>query len=129
MFGKKKKKAEDAVEQDKKLLSRIQPQGGITFSDEKIVKTGDGYEIIIHVYRYPKYIDKFWLTNLMNINNVVVTIDVETKDQLKVKQNINSSLSEQRSRIIYAKDMQEKIEAEDEFSDLQLLYNEVSRMN
>lgn len=129
MFGKKKKKAEDAVEQDKKLLSRIQPQGGITFSDEKIVKTGDGYEIIIHVYRYPKYIDKFWLTNLMNINNVVVTIDVETKDQLKVKQNINSSLSEQRSRIIYAKDMQEKIEAEDEFSDLQQLYNEVSRMN
>lgn len=130
MFGKKKKsKSEEALAQDPKLIARIQPQGGISFSDEKLIKTGDGYEIVIHIYRYPKYIDKFWLTNLMNINNVVVTIDIETRDQIRVKQNINSSMSEQRSRIIYAKDMQERIEAEDEFSDLQQLYNEVSRMN
>lgn len=120
---------EEQLQQDKELISRIQPQGGITFSDEKLIKTGDGYEVIIHIYRYPKYIDKFWLTNIVNIDNVVVTIDVETKDQLKVKQNINSSMSEQRTRIMYAKDMQEKIEAENEFSDLEQLYNEVSRMN
>ena len=38
-------------------------------------------------------------------------------------------MSEQRTRIMYAKDMQERIEAEDEFADLETLYNEVSRMN
>ena len=58
-----------------------------------------------------------------------MTVDIETKDPQKVKQNINSSMSEQRTRIMYAKDMQERIEAEDELTDLEKLYNEVSRMN
>ena len=83
MFAKKKKSsdAEEQLQQDKHLIVAIQPQGGITFSDEKLIKTGDGYEIILHIYRYPKYIDKFWLTQIVNIDNVVVTIDIETKDQ------------------------------------------------
>lgn len=131
MFPKKKKssESEEQLQQDKHLIAKIQPQGGITFGDEKLIKTGDGYEIILHIYKYPKYIDKFWLTQIVNIDNVVVTIDIETKDQQKVKQNINNSMSEQRTRIMYAKDMQERIEAEDEFADLETLYNEVSRMN
>ena len=85
MFAKKKKSsdAEEQLQQDKHLIVAIQPQGGITFSDEKLIKTGDGYEIILHIYRYPKYIDKFWLTQIVNIDNVVVTIDIETKDQQK----------------------------------------------
>ena len=131
MLIKKKKSSEteEPLQQDKRLIAKIQTQGGITFNDEKLIKTGDGYEMFLHIYRYPKYIDKFWLTQIVNIDNVVVTIDIETKDQQKVKQNINNSMSEQRTRIMYAKDMQERIEAEDEFSDLEQLYNEVSRMN
>ncbi len=130
MFGKiKKSENEEKLEPDLKFISKIQPQGGITFSDEKLIKTGDGYEVILHIYKYPKYIDKYWLTQIVNIDNVVVTIDIETKDQQKVKQNINSSMSEQKTRIMYAKDMRERIEAENEFSDLEMLYNEVSRMN
>lgn len=125
----KKDMNEEKPEPDLKLLQKIQPQGGIKFSDEKLIKTGDGYEIILHIYRYPKYIDKFWLTQIVNIDNVVVTIDIETRDQIKVKQNINNSMSEQRTRIMYAKDIQERMEAESEFADLEELYNEVSRMN
>ena len=83
---------EEKPEPDLKLLQKIQPQGGITFSDEKLIKTGDGYEIILHIYRYPKYIDKFWLTQIVNIDNVVVTIDIETRDKIKVKKNINKSM-------------------------------------
>ena len=129
MFAKKKKEVTENSIQDKSLIAKIQPQGGIAFNGEKLITTGDGYEIILHVYRYPKYIDKFWLTKIINIDNVVVTVDIETKDPQKVKQNINSSMSEQRTRIMYAKDMQERIEAEDELTDLEKLYNEVSRMN
>ena len=131
MFLKKKvsHETEQPLQQDKSLIAKIQPQGGIAFNGEKLITTGDGYEIILHVYRYPKYIDKFWLTKIINIDNVVVTVDIETKDPQKVKQNINSSMSEQRTRIMYAKDMQERIEAEDELTDLEKLYNEVSRMN
>ena len=107
MLIKKKKSSEteEPLQQDKRLIAKIQPQGGITFNDEKLIKTGDGYEMILHIYLYPKYIDKFWLTQIVDIDNVVVTIDIETKDQQKVKQNINNSISEQRTRIMYAKDM------------------------
>ena len=109
---------EQPLQQDKSLIAKIQPQGGIAFNGEKLITTGDGYEIILHVYRYPKYIDKFWLTKIINIDNVVVTVDIETKDPQKVKQNINSSMSEQRTRIMYAKDMQERIDAADEWTAL-----------
>lgn len=48
MFFKKKKsyETEEQLQQDKKLIAKIQPQGGITFNDEKLIKTGDGYEIV-----------------------------------------------------------------------------------
>ena len=96
MLIKKKKfsETEEPLQQDKRLIAKIQPQGGITFNDEKLIKTGDGYEMILHIYRYPKYIDRFWLTQIVNIDNVVVTIDIETKDQQKVKQNINNFISD-----------------------------------
>ena len=129
MSLKKKETETEVLEPDLKLLQKIQPQGGISFSDEKLIKTGDGYEIIINVYRYPKYIDEFWLTQIVNIDNVVVTIDIETKDTQKVKNNINNSMSEQRTRIIHAKDSQDMMEAQNELADLEELYNEVSRMN
>ena len=58
MLIKKKKSSEteEPLQQDKRLIAKIQPQGGITFNDEKLIKTGDGYEIVLHIYRYPKYI-------------------------------------------------------------------------
>ena len=47
MFPKKKKSSEteEQLQQDKHLIAKIQPQGGITFGDEKLIKTGDGYQI------------------------------------------------------------------------------------
>ena len=43
--------AEETV--DLAELSRIQPHGGITFRDESMVKTGNGYESCVHIYQYP----------------------------------------------------------------------------
>ena len=54
MFDKKKKEVTENSIQDKSLIAKIQPQGGIAFNGEKLITTGDGYEIILHVYRYPK---------------------------------------------------------------------------
>ena len=129
LFKRNKKEETNEIPVDTKLISKIQPQGGISFKDEKMIKTGDGYEIVLHVYSFPKYVDDFWLTNIVNINNVVATIDIETRDQMKVKQNINSSLAEQRSRIVYAKSEQEAMDAQQEYNDLKELYQEVSTMS
>ena len=92
MFDKKKKEVTESSIQDKSLIAKIQPQGGIAFNGEKLITTGDGYEIILHVYRYPKYIDKFWLTKIINIDNVVVTVDIETKDPRLRKSSISTML-------------------------------------
>ena len=48
MFAKKKKEVTENSIQDKSLIAKIQPQGGIAFNGEKLITTGDGYEIILH---------------------------------------------------------------------------------
>ena len=37
---------EQQLQQDKSLIAKIQPQGEIAFNGEKLITTGDGYEII-----------------------------------------------------------------------------------
>ena len=41
MFFQKKKSSEteEQLQHDKKLIAKIQPQGGITYNDEKLIKT------------------------------------------------------------------------------------------
>ena len=76
---------------DKQLLAEIQPQGGITFSDEAYIRTGVGYEACIHVYDYPhKELPQLWLVQLMMMNDVVATIDIATENTLEVQKNINT---------------------------------------
>ncbi len=48
------------------LLSEIQPQGGVKFDENKIIK-GDGYEACLHVYAFPTEVDQFWLNSIVNI--------------------------------------------------------------
>ena len=47
------------------LLSAIQPQGGISFTDERIVRKGDGHEACIHIYKYPSKVSISWLSKII----------------------------------------------------------------
>ena len=71
---------------DPVLLASIQPQGGISFKDEKVIKTGDGFEACVYVYQYAKKIHYCWLSHLLNIDNAVVTLDIGTENILEVKE-------------------------------------------
>lgn len=77
----KKEKTPEEIKQKKgynpAFLSAIQPQGGISFY-ESFIRKGDGYETVIHVYDYPVHVNDFWLEKLMNMKNVITTIDVST---------------------------------------------------
>lgn len=119
----------DEVGFDPFLLSRIQPQGGITFNDERFIKTGTGYEVCLHVYKYARHIDFHWLALLLNINNVIATVDVSTEDTDVVKRNLNRSMSEQQSRINSAKSYREALSSETQLNEFKRLYMEIEELD
>lgn len=121
-MGKKEK------EYDSYLLEKIQPQGGISFSDPKYISTGGGYEACLHIYEYPKTLDDYWLARLCNMNQTVAIVDISTDDMITVKKNINRSMKEQGYRYQDAKDFQEQYDAKKRFAEMEQLYDEISSL-
>lgn len=125
-----KKKKEEKINindlVDKELIAEIQSQGGLSFRNEKFIKTGDGYECCVHIYGFPKYIDTFWLNPICNTENAIVTIDIATEDINEVKRNINRSMQEQDTRYSTAKKVTDKKDAENRYQELDEMYNDIS---
>lgn len=107
------------------IINEIQPQGGINFKD-KFIQKGDGYEACIYIYHYPSQVPCFWLYNLMNHDNVIVTIDVGTSSKDKALKSINRSLVEQKSRYRTDRDEIIRIEAQDSYQKLHNLASTVA---
>lgn len=107
------------------LLNEIQPQGGIYFKD-KFIQKGDGYEACIYIYHYPSQVTDFWLLNLMNQDNVIVTIDISTASKDKALQSINKSLIEQESRYRSDRDKISQIKAQNSYQKLRNLADNVT---
>ncbi len=110
------------------LLQKIQPQGGITFSDARFISSGGGYEACIHVYEFPKTLDDYWLARVCNINNTVVTVDISTDNIIEVKKNINRSMKEQNFRYREAKDFQEQYDAQKRWQEMERLFDEINSL-
>lgn len=125
---KKQKKKKEKLLYDPYLMEKIQPQGGITFKDEKYILTGSGYETCIHIYEFPRSLDDFWMSKVCNINNTVVTVDMSTDNILEVKKNINRSMKEQNLRYQEANDFQEKYDAKQRYQEMEALYDEIESM-
>lgn len=131
MFRKKEKTLDDIIKEkgyDPYLLSSIQPIGGLSPKDEKYIKLGDGYMGCIRISQYRKDPNLFWLGQLMNISNSIVTIDVQTEDINEVKKNINRSVKEQNTRYQSARDVTELQDAKEKYNELVQLYSEISSM-
>ena len=116
------------LDYDPYLLECVQPQGGITFRDEKNLLTGGGYETCIHIYEFPRHLDDFWMSKVCNINHTVVTVDISTENTIEVKKNINRSMKEQRSRYMEANDFQEQYDAKQRYKEMERLFDEINAM-
>ncbi|SDZ40805.1 hypothetical protein SAMN04488156_12910 [Bacillus sp. 166amftsu] len=128
-FLKRKQKKEEKKEKkqiNKELVSQIQPQGGIQFK-EVYVQGGDGLQTCIHVYGYQTTVNDFWLEPIMNMPNVITTLDIISDSRKVVVESINKSMAEQSVRHANAKDNVERIEAEQQFNELETLYQQVSK--
>lgn len=106
------------------LLNEIQPQGGVKFEEDKIIK-GDGYEACLYVYAFPTEVDQFWLNSIVNIENTIATIDIATESKELVMKKIDKALEEQNSRYNEAVKHSDKKKAEREYRILELLADEV----
>ena len=116
------------LDYDPYLLECVQPQGGITFRDEKNILTGGGDETCIHIYEFPRHLDDFWMSKVCNINHTVVTVDISTENTIEVKKNINRSMKEQRSRYMEANDFQEQYDAKQRYKEMERLFDEINAM-
>ncbi|PEI80671.1 VirB4 family type IV secretion system protein [Bacillus toyonensis] len=131
-FKSKKSKKEKQEELKKKkgynpyLVARVQPQGGISFK-ESYVQTGDGFATCVHVFDFPTEVNDFWLEQIMNMPNVITTLDVMSDDRKEVVESINKSMSEQSVRHDTAKDNIDRIDAKNEFLELEALYTDLKQ--
>ncbi|PDX97359.1 VirB4 family type IV secretion system protein [Bacillus pseudomycoides] len=128
-FLKRKQKKEEKKEKkliNKEFVAQIQPQGGIQFK-EVYVQGGDGLQTCIHVYGYQTTVNDFWQEPIMNMPNVITTMDIISDSRKVVIESINKSMAEQSVRHANAKDNIERIEAEQQFSELETLYQQVSK--
>ncbi|MCM3169466.1 VirB4 family type IV secretion system protein [Peribacillus frigoritolerans] len=108
------------------LVSQIQPQGGIKF-EEAYVRKGDGYETCIHVYDYNSIVSDLWLEPIMNMPNVVATLDISTPNRKEIVESINKSMAEQNVRHETAKDNIDRIDARESFTELSDMYDAITQ--
>ena len=122
----KRKRTDKKSNLNLEFIKEIQPIGGISFKDETVIKTGDGYESCVHIMEYPTDMEKFWLAPLTNVKGSIATIDISNEDVDKVKKNINRSMKEQNHRYQTATDYSAATEAKSKFLDMQDLLEEIN---
>jgi archaellum component FlaC len=125
----KQPKSDKEVRDEKRFnpffLARIQPQGGVKFA-ESYIRKGDGYEACVHVYDYQSNVSDFWLEDIMNMPNVITTLDVISDNRKQVIDSINKSMAEQSVRHVTAKESIDRIEASQQYSELEELYQRIT---
>ncbi|MGR6342400.1 VirB4 family type IV secretion system protein [Priestia megaterium] len=125
----KKEKTPQEIKQKKGynpyFVAQIQPQGGVSFK-ENLVRNGDGYSTCIHIYEYPTNVNDFWLEPIMNMPNVITTLDVVSDERKQVVEAINKNMSEQNARHVNAKENIDRMDAQEQYLDMKELYRQVT---
>ena len=125
LFGKKLSEEEKQA-LNAEFISKIAPVGGLDFSHAKYVQSGNGYEACVYVFSYPKNVSNHWLSLLTNIDGTIGVLDISTLNTAEVKLNLKKSLEEQNSRFVTAKSDAEKIDAQQQYREIEEMYREVS---
>ncbi|EMK2497190.1 ATP-binding protein [Listeria monocytogenes] len=120
------KKAENTVNINKEFLSTIAPEGGITFKEDRYVKTGNGYEACIHVIDTPVNVGQYWLADIINRDDTVVVLDVVSENRAVTLKKLKKAMSEQQSRTFEERTIQEKYSAQYELEVLEDLNRQIA---
>ena len=83
---------ERAVSVNEAFAAEIGPKGGLDFTHERYVTTGDGYEACLTIFGYPKTVGDYWLTLLTGIEGTMCKLDLSCTNQAQVKLNLRKAL-------------------------------------
>ncbi|WP_341963646.1 type IV secretion system protein VirB4 (plasmid) [Planococcus maritimus] len=127
MFTSKKTEEDSKAElgYNPMLLASIQPQGGVKF-EPNYIRMGDGYMASLHIYKYQNIVSDYWLEPILNMENVLCTVDISNANKREVVEAINKAMAEQNSRFYNAKENIERKDAENQYIELSKLYDEIS---
>jgi len=82
---------------DISFLKRIQPQGGIFFT-EGYIRCGDGYQGCLYVYNFAEEVYRLWLASPMCMESSIASMHFLTVNKQEVLRNIDRSIAELRDR-------------------------------
>ncbi|MCH3972387.1 MAG: DUF87 domain-containing protein [Oscillospiraceae bacterium] len=80
------------------LMTKIQPEGNLDFSDVKFIRIGSSYTACLQITEMPQEPLDFWGQFLVNIDEANVTIDLGNPDQKDAKEKLDRSIMELESR-------------------------------
>lgn len=80
--------------EDRKFMSEVQPEGGITSRDNWYSKTGHGYVGVYHLHRYSKKERFYWGEEIFRQPGVITTVDISHMEIAKTKSMITKTIGE-----------------------------------
>lgn len=127
LFSSKKTDEEIKLEKgyNPSLIANIQAQGGVKF-EPNYIRLGDGYLTCLHVYKYQNIVQDYWLEPIMNMPNVICAVDVSNANKREVIDSINRTMAEQNARYYNAKENTERIDAQNQYQELDRLYKDMT---
>ena len=105
---------------DVQFFCNIQPVGGIAFRDT-FVKTGTGVSTSIYIYKLPTEINGFWLKDVFNIPDAIVTKDLSSRESMETLKQLSKAMREQYDRYENEKNAYDSTIALEQFQELQSL--------
>ena len=124
---KSKYKEEEENKIDYEFIDNIQAKTNIIFK-ENFVKKGDGYETCIHIHTFPTEVGKCWLktiTDDLDMENVIVTIDIGTMDKNTIDKKLETNLIENLDRKKSQRKLTEKLKSGTDFDDSVSLHQKI----
>ena len=128
-MAKKKKTEVEKKGYNPALISEIQPHGNVLLNDARFVEFGSGgYAACVEIYETPGVVADFWLSTLMNNNDVIATLDVATasNEDQNVDKQLDRSMSELMDQVERANSNMERKKAEHEFGLLNELADDLT---
>ena len=125
--SKKSKHKEEENNIDYEFIDNIQAKTNIIFK-ENFVKKGDGYETCIHIHTFPTEVGKCWLktiTDDLDMENVIVTIDIGTMDKNTIDKKLETNLIENLDRKKSQRKLTEKLKSGTDFDDSVSLHQKI----
>ncbi len=127
-FLKPKKQSQNSTfnieDLDKGLMASISPHGGAVFYED-YTKKGDGFEICIHIVKYPSKVNEFWLNPITSLDDTVVIIDIDEERQDIILKQLAHSVTEREVRVITEKKTVNKQKNKNEYEELLEQYNSI----